>query len=385
MTFFEKTVYYSLFFLISLLLLLYLYLAYLKMREMIYEKKKNKAYNLLAPLVDEILVNIDEVKEEEVIKLKRKLKKYYEKDIVAEKLIKYFELYSGEIRNKITMLCEKLGLVDFEIKRLKGKDLYQKAIACKRLGEYRSKKALVDLYEALKIDFADVKYHAALALAKIGDLEYFTKIFKEMLGLNILSERNLLEIVDSFEGDKISLYKSMIFHEDDFISSIFIKSAGNNFMIDLSEEISRFLNSKSFLRRIAAIKAIGQMGALKYIDDIIKALFDDDWQIRAVAAKALGELKDPKALPFLKKALSDGEWWVRYNSAGAIFKIGNYQSILAEVLDGEDKFAKDIILYYIVVSGKLQEILNLSNSIHEEDRKSSEKIREYLESSSEGV
>lgn len=361
----EKVVYGILKFLIVFLLILYIYLLYEKIREILVEKRREKEANTVNKMIDDIFVRISNYENVESCadELKKFLKNKLRKEIASDRLTGYIELIKGDLRNALCELCEKLGLVYYEMAKLRSNDPNAVAAACRRLGEYRNKKALSLLLEKLKMDVYEVKYHALFAIAKIGDDEAFIKAFSEEYGVWILSEKNLIEIVSNFEGNKEVIYKKMIDHEDEYISSIFITSAGNNHLIGLAEQIGKSLSSPSFYKKIAAIKALGQMGDLRFEGEIIKELSNPDWRIRAVAAKALGEMGSKKALPYLKECLKDKEWWVRHNAAFSIIKIGEFEDILSEVFEGDDEFAKDTAFHALEVSGLIDSVKSISDAV----------------------
>lgn len=354
----EKIVYSALLVLIFILLFLYAYLMGEKIKELRLEKKKERLSGEINPLIDKIFAKISggEEAKQEILLLKKRTKNSLQRELISERIISYSELVSGDLRRKLGQICDLLGLVDYELKNLKAKSMPTRALACRRLGEYRNKKALLALFKALKLNNYEVKYHALQALAKIGDLDYFLKSFLEPHGIQVFSERSLIEIIDSFEGDKITVYKRMIPHHDDYLSSVFIKSAGNGRFAELAPEIAGCLSSASFLRKIAAVKALGQLGAAGFTESLVEELKNPDWRIRAVAARALGEVGNIKALPALREALCDPNWWVRYNAATAIIKMGNFRQVAEEVLCGKDPFAKDMLLYVLKISGQLEKI-----------------------------
>ena len=74
--------------------------------------------------------------------------------------------------------------------------------------------------------------------------------------------------------------------------------------------------------RISAARALGQIGDISAVENLILSLDDESWEVRAQAAKALGALGDRRAVGKLKKALSDKNWWVRHNAADSLYQLG---------------------------------------------------------------
>lgn len=345
----ERYIYYSIILFSIIVAFLYLYIVVEKTFEKIASKQRSKYEKKLLPEIDVVInkvidsENIDEISIDEK-KLKKILRSSIKRDILEQRIIYYLENFTGQFRETLIEFCERYRIIEEELKDLNTRNIYKKALSCRRLGELRSKKATKDLLEQIPSSIQDIKHNALLALAQIGDEQSFIEAFSETNGLILLSERSLIEIIDSFEGNKNFVYSKMIDEEDEFISSLFIKSAGNSLEYDLIEPIAGYLDSNSKERKIAAIKALGNMKAIRYIDKISNLLEDESWEIRALAAKALGAYDDISVIHKLIKNLSDSQWFVRYNSAVSILKLDKRLQFVHKVFEGKDNFAKDIII-----------------------------------------
>jgi HEAT repeat protein len=346
-----------------------------------YKSKRIQKYSKeLVPYIDAVvneIINGKDVDFSTLENLKTMCKNRDKREIVEKRLLHYFENFTGEFLPKLIELYEYIEIIQYEIKNLKNRDNFKKALAAKRLGEFRSKKSIGTLLQENNITNRDVKYNILLALAKIGEEYSFIEAFKNIDSAVILSERSLIEIVDSFEGDKNKIYKYMINSDDSFIASIFIKSAGNNKNISLIHEISKYLLSEDKELRIASVKAIGSIGDETYLDTMISLLEDIEWEVRAVAARALGNFTNDKILIPLAKVLSDSEWYVRFNAATSILNHGEGMTVVSYVFQGEDKFAKDIIISAIENSSN-NTIYLYETSTDPEKKALALKIKEYI-------
>lgn len=74
--------------------------------------------------------------------------------------------------------------------------------------------------------------------------------------------------------------------------------------------------------RSHAIAALGRIGDLRAADAILAHLDDADAAVRVQAARALGEMKPLAALPKLAAHLVDDDWWVRFRAAEAMHHYG---------------------------------------------------------------
>jgi hypothetical protein len=363
---------------------LYLYIIVEKTIEKITSRQRSKYERKVVPEIDMVInkiidtenaveINIDERK------LKKILRSSIKRDILEQRIIYYLENFTGQFRESLIQFCESYRIIEEELKDLNTRNIYKKALSCRKLGELRSKKATKALLEQIPSSIQDIKHNALLALAQIGDEQSFIDAFSETNGLILLSERSLIEIIDSFEGNKNFVYSKMIDAEDEFISSLFIKSAGNSLEYDLIEPIAGYLDANSKERKIAAIKALGNMKAIRYIDKISNLLEDESWEVRALAAKALGVYDDLSVIHKLIKNLSDSQWFVRYNSAVSILKLDKNLQFVHKVFEGEDNFAKDIII-------SAMEDMNLISKIVDYDVQDKElalHIKNYIENGGE--
>lgn len=376
----EQYVYLSIIFFSLIIFFLYVYIMYEKILEFYKLKRIQKYSKELVPHINFIVsefVNEKNIDSSILENLKVICKNKDKREVIEESLLYYCENSKREFLPKLIDLCQYIEIVQYEMKNLKNKNNYKKALAAKRLGELRSKKSVDILLSELNITNSDVKYNILLALAKIGEEKAFIEAFENIDSAVILSERSLIEIVDSFEGDKDKIYKRMVNYDNSFIASVFIKSVGNSKNTSLSFDISKYLSSENKELRIASVKALGNIGDKTYLDTIIKLLEDTEWEVRAVTAKALGNFTDNKILMPLAKSLSDSEWYVRFNAATSILNHCEGMNVVSYIFEGEDKFAKDIIISAIENSSN--NTLYLYENSNDPDKvKLVLKIKEYI-------
>jgi len=376
----EQYVYLSIMFFSLIIFFLYIYIVYEKLLEIYKSKRIQKCSEELVPYINSVVNEIINGKDADFAtleNLKMICRNKDKREIVEKRLLYYFENFKGEFVPKLIELYEYIEIIQYEIKNLKNRDNFKKALAAKRIGEFRSKKSINTLLHEFNITNRDVKYNILLALAKIGEEDSFIEAFKNIDSVVTLSERSLIEIVDSFEGDKNKIYKYMINSNNSFITSVFIKSAGNHKNLSLSHEISKYLFSEDKEVRIASVKAIGSIGDETHLDTMISLLEDTEWEVRAVTARALGNFTNDKILIPLAEALSDSEWYVRFNAATSILNHRDGMNVVSYVFQGEDKFAKDTIISAIENSSN--NIFHLYETSTDPEKKAlALKIKEYI-------
>ena len=376
----ERYVYYSIALFTALIFFLYLYLLIEKLTANYGLKKIKKYEKEFSPYLDELFITLEDqyADEQTIASLKDKIKDKTARNIMQNKAIYYISNFKGNIRKNLIKLTRDTDLVKQLTTNMKTKDPLKLSLICKQLGELRNKSAVNDLLQALDIDYADIQYNALMAISKIGDVDSLIKGFTKISHRIILSERSLIEIADSFEGNKAELYEKMIGSVNPLFSSIFIKSAGNYLDLSFNDSIAALINDDNLEKRLAAIKAIGQTIDFRYIDQIIACLKDANWQVRAVAAKILGRFGDGCALPALTEALQDREWWVRFNSAEAVFKIPGGIKALETVFSGNDNFAKDILVSTMENCGVFSQLYLYEHSTDLDKRNMAKMVMNYI-------
>ncbi len=71
----------------------------------------------------------------------------------------------------------------------------------------------------------------------------------------------------------------------------------------------------------------------------------NQWEYAAIAAAALKNYANGETVVALKQALRDSNWHVRFNAAESLMVLGLPEGELEEIWQGDDPFAKDILLY----------------------------------------
>lgn len=342
----EFIVIYSIVIFVVLILSLYLFLFYERLRENRTKKLLTKKEIEVSSFLDDIISNIDEneISEGDMILLKSLLENELTAKILTQKFIHYIESFRGTFLDKIIKLSEEIGLVDYQMDKLNTKNEKGKILAIKNLGELRSKKALKAILKMLSSSNAEQIYASLKAISIIGDEEYFIRAFESIDDSISLSERSLIEIADNFRGDKAKVFLQLINSKNDYISTIFIKAAGNLKDTRLLDEIHKFIDDNNNEKRIAAVRAFGNIGDNRYIEDIIKHLKSDSWELRATTAKVLGQLNDKTALKPLIEALKDSNYYVRRNAANSIISLEGGLEEAKQVILSDDRYAADILI-----------------------------------------
>lgn len=179
--------------------------------------------------------------------------------------------------------------------------------------------------EALKrIDRSGLFYHGKLITD--GLLNFMGSI-KELSDL-IISE------FDSFSAEmRVVLLNFIRFSSPDYCEYVF------TILQDESEDDELRYSAIRYFAKYRYDVAYATLCRLSSVRD------SDKWQYAAIASSALATYPGDTTVELLKHNLTCGNWYVRYNSADSLEKLGITYPELADVLDGEDRFAAEILQY----------------------------------------
>lgn len=97
--------------------------------------------------------------------------------------------------------------------------------------------------------------------------------------------------------------------------------------------------------------AIRYLGKYRYDDAYNKLCYlaknnnEEKWQYSAIASSALATYPFEKTVELLKENLYSYNWYIRFNSAESLERLGMSYVDLADILDGNDRYASEILRY----------------------------------------
>lgn len=71
----------------------------------------------------------------------------------------------------------------------------------------------------------------------------------------------------------------------------------------------------------------------------------EKWEYAAIASSALGSYPGEKTAALLKSNLYSHNWYIRFNSAESLERLGVTYENLADIIDGNDRYASEILRY----------------------------------------
>jgi len=260
--------------------------------------------------------------------------------LFAEFMEKYLETLKGEDFQNLTYLLKKMGLFDYNLKRLTSKKKWHKIYAAFFLGLIRDKKAVPGLQKGLKDKDYLMSFASATALAKIGEKQHLKETLSLLTKREDLGPDKAAEILLEF-GNGICGELSLLLDKEDIHRKwkyLIIDLLGYWQYLESGPTLLKLLNtSRDSEMKIRSIKSLGEMSYIESAPALGAHLDDENWLIRSEAARALGKIGASEYSDKMVKSLSDKNWWVRYNAAQALASFGEEGITLLEKLAKQEK------------------------------------------------
>lgn len=164
----------------------------------------------------------------------------------------------------------------------------------------------------------------------------------------MVSFRTIQELIESFNGDKISLFKELLSRNcDTYIYRACIQSIGNEKIYELAEEIISFLNSENLNLRISVARALGELKYKPAKDMLLKMLPESDWELTSAIVEALSKISPEDCYETILPFVYHKEWWVRYRTAEILVSLQESDKLITDIEKSKDKYASEIIEYML--------------------------------------
>lgn len=213
-------------------------------------------------------------------------------------------------------------LIAFMFQCLRSHNLYLRIQALKTLTVFGEVKAVVD----------------AIKMLDEGEVAFSNKLISDML--------------EGFRGDGEMLDKSIFDRLNTFsvpIQVAFINNIAARKSDHLSGQLAKLLQNDRINMevQIALLKYFREVYTEEALSPILNMTQSPSWECIAIAAKTLRNYPDMRSISRVKSLLSDRNWFVRLNSATTLVNIAPDATYYTDVLEGEDRYAKDILNYAI--------------------------------------
>ena len=243
----------------------------------------------------------------------------------------------------LEMIYKAIDPIAFYSTRLEQGNKNEKGYAARKLADFGATEKITEIRKLLDSKNTGLVYNCAMALAELADEQSTLLFLKKCENNRRYSHRVLLELLQTYTGDREKIVRSIFENCNNYIKTAAIKAYTDDCIANLADLYIESMSSKDINLKIASVKALAQIGKPEYEHKMIVALNDKNWVVRLAAVSGLEKIGTQTALKALVDATQDDEWWVRNAAARAIVKIDFYLVYVEKVLSGYDKYAADAV------------------------------------------
>ena len=264
-------------------------------------------------------------------------------DLLALLMVEYLSLLRGAERERLVRLAREAGLVRRYFASLGARYRWRKARAAENLGYFGGPEAVGPLAQTLSHPNETVRAVAARALARIGTPEAAEALAGTLSDTSELTRLRMAENLERIGPLAVGPLVEVLEGDDPRARVFAARILGNLRAAEAGASLREaMLGGETTDVRAQAALAVGKIGNPEDVQTLREAAGDEDWPVRAQAANALGMIGELAAIPTLQSLATDTEWWVRLNASRALANMGpSGERALAEILEGEDRFARD--------------------------------------------
>lgn len=197
--------------------------------------------------------------------------------------------------------------------------------------------------------------NALKALYAFGNVDAVIEVMIKLSRNNNTHHRKLItDGLLKFKGDQTALAESLFDHFEHFnpeyqVAIIdFFRFTGEQLRYKLINLLKQGNTDKDIV--CALLRYYTKYNVQEYKEIILSYLqspHNEDWECVSTAALALGKYPGEDTIHALKSVLSSKYWYVRLNAARSIAELGIEEDKLLDILQGQDNYAKEQLMYHI--------------------------------------
>lgn len=268
---------------------------------------------------------------------------------MCERIMELVKIYGGtkieNFQKAVFLIIKTIEPAEFYCAMLESRDVYDRAYACRKVADFCVAEKIGSIRGMLSIRNNNLYYNASLALSELGDEEGVYSAISEIRNNYHLSHRIIVEILDRYTGDITSLGRRLLGVRNDYIRASTVKALVKHRLTIFEKDYLEFLDEENINLKIAAIKALGEIGRPEYEQALILASRNQEWAVRSAAVRAMAKLRSPDIMKAVAQATGDKEWWVRYNAAQTLTEIDSNFTYIEKVLNGHDRYASEAVIH----------------------------------------
>jgi HEAT repeat protein len=283
---------------------------------------------------------------EAVPELRRALRRL-DRSILRGMLLQLALDLRGDESRAIAALYRELGLLDVELRALRGWRARRRAAAAANLATLRMPRTQRELIRRLDDPSRSVRIALIRALGEIGDRQALVTLVRRLGERSptvvrqveqVLIERGR-EIVPEIVAYATTTQRLSARRAAVEVLGFLRAPLAADLLLELVRHPDRELRTR-------AVKAAAAVGDPRFLQAFHELLADPSWSIRCQAAKGLGTLGSESSIPLLRAALADDHWWVRFYVAVALAELGEAgHAALRAAVDDPEPTVRDMARY----------------------------------------
>ena len=325
------------------------------------KKEEKKHTYLVNKYIKEYDKNIILLKENKCINKKyyrrliKELKKInnllaFEVSIISKKNTEYFEIYRNFLYDVFLELA-----VFYKKKSDMEKGLFVYIIGninIERVDSRTLDNRIINLLEEPSVYLVENTLKTFIRLGHKDSLIKALKIlnFKRIYHNEKLISDGLLE----YKGDKLDLAEELWEYRSEWMVSYvvsiikFIRTVSDDFKEEFYYAlISENLDIEIKIELIRYFGKVKYNKVLDYLLEIIETEENIDRNFLIVATTVLSNYPSKRTIEVLKRGMTDSNWYIRNNSCASFLSLNPSEKDINDILNGDDKYAKDILVYQL--------------------------------------
>lgn len=260
-------------------------------------------------------------------------------------LIKMMPELVPDTARRVRDALRESGLIEREIRRLRGRSPADRADACRILGRLGQAGDIPQLVERLRDRDPMVRCEAIGALADLRATETLGAIAQAIEAAgdwgNLSTVMALLRMgPESITGVGALLAAA----RSPAMTKALLQVTGRLGVAADPAAVRSLAVHPDPEVRVEALRALGSLAPDdESVTTCLTGMDDPEWPARALAAWSLGRMGDDRAVPRLERAMGDGAYWVRHHVAEALAGLGAAgDAALRRALFDANPFVRDM-------------------------------------------
>lgn len=248
----------------------------------------------------------------------------------------------GQDRDVLTRLLEHRGVVDEARRQTRSPSAAARARAGAFLGAAGTSAAVPDLVALLHDEDPEVRWAAARALGRIGDVSAVSPLLSALEGRHPLPVELVIDAVSQIRDCPVSLLRQGLRSRSVPTRAATVELLGRVQALAATADVIELLDTDPSLEvRARAARALGRIGSPHAVEPLLARLDAGPMAVRTQAAWALGEVAALDAVPSLRRVLLGPSRQLSEAAAKALARIVPVgPTVLAQVAEGDGQAAE---------------------------------------------